>query len=300
MSQPLLVVDHLTHEYNRYSARSVKAVDDLSFYIEEGETFGLVGESGCGKSTTGKTILKLHKPTSGDILFRGKSILNLKTRQEKAEYRKSIQMIFQDPYSSLDPRMTVEQIVGESLEIFSLVKNREEKREKAAELLELVGMQRSHLDRYPHQFSGGQRQRIGIARALAVTPELVVCDEPISSLDVSVQAQIINLLMDLQKMKHLSYLFIAHDLSMVRYISKRIGVMYRGRLVELAESYELYENPIHPYTQSLLSMIPVPEPLLEQNRKAIPYEPTDTAGRLMELREVKPGHSVLCDENGRY
>lgn len=298
MSQPILVVDHLTHEYNRYSAKPVKAVDDLSFYIEEGETFGLVGESGCGKSTTGKAILQLHKPTSGDILFRGKSILNLKTRQEKAEYRKSIQMIFQDPYLSLNPKMTVEQIIGESMEIFSLVKNQEEKREKVAELLDLVGLQRSHLDRYPHQFSGGQRQRIGIARALAVTPELVVCDEPISSLDVSVQAQIVNLLMDLQKMKHLSYLFIAHDLSMVKYISRRIGVMYRGRLVELAESDELYENPTHPYTKSLLSMIPVPEPLLERKRRAIPYEPSDTGGRKLELREVKPNHFVLCDESG--
>mgnify|MGYP003021953955 CR=1 FL=1 len=300
MSKTILTVDHLTHVYNRYSPKPVKAVNDLSFEIEEGETFGLVGESGCGKSTTGKAILKLHKPTSGDIRFRDQSILHLKNKQEKAAYRKSIQMIFQDPYSSLNPKMTIESVIGESMEIFSLVNSRDEKREKVGELLELVGLEKSHMDRYPHEFSGGQRQRIGIARALAVTPELVVCDEPISSLDVSVQAQIVNLLRDLQQLKNLSYLFIAHDLSMVKYISRRIGVMYRGRLVELAFAEELYENPIHPYTQSLLSTIPVPEPLIERKRQAIPYVPDETDRAEKKLREVSKGHFVLCDEAGRY
>lgn len=298
MSQNILTVEHLTHIYNRYSVKPVRAVDDLSFAIEEGETFGLVGESGCGKSTTGKAVLRLQKPTSGEIYFRDKSILNLKTKDEKAMMRKSIQMIFQDPYSSLNPKMTVEDIVGESMEIFGIVKNREDKREKVAELLDMVGLRKAYLDRYPHQFSGGQRQRIGIARALAVDPQLVVCDEPISSLDVSVQAQIVNLLSDLQKQRGLSYLFIAHDLAMVKYISRRIGVMYRGKMVELAPSEELYENPIHPYTKSLLSAIPVPEPLIERQRNMIHYVPSEIPAEKLALREVKPGHFVLCDEDG--
>lgn len=299
MAQNILTVKHLTHIYNRYSAKPVKAVDDLSFAIEEGETFGLVGESGCGKSTTGKAVLRLQKPTSGEIYFCDKEILNLKTKQEKSEMRKSIQMIFQDPYSSLNPKMTVEDIVGESMEIFGMVKNREDKREKVAELLDMVGLRKAYLDRYPHQFSGGQRQRIGIARALAVDPKLVVCDEPISSLDVSVQAQIVNLLSDMQKQRGLSYLFIAHDLAMVKYISRRIGVMYRGKMVELAPSEELYENPMHPYTKSLLSAIPVPEPLIERQRNMIHYVPSDIPAERMSLREVKSGHFVLCDEDGR-
>ncbi len=298
MSQNILTVEHLTHIYNRYSVKPVRAVDDLSFAIEEGETFGLVGESGCGKSTTGKAVLRLQKPTSGEIYFRDKSILNLKTKDEKAMMRKSIQMIFQDPYSSLNPKMTVEDIVGESMEIFGIVKNREEKREKVAELLDMVGLRKAYLDRYPHQFSGGQRQRIGIARALAVDPQLVVCDEPISSLDVSVQAQIVNLLSDLQKQRGLSYLFIAHDLAMVKYISRRIGVMYRGKMVELAPSEELYDNPMHPYTKSLLSAIPVSEPLIERQRNMIHYVPSDIPAEKLALREVKPGHFVLCDEDG--
>lgn len=299
MAQNILTVSHLTHVYNRYSARPVKAVDDLSFTIEEGETFGLVGESGCGKSTTGKAVLRLHRPTSGDILFRDKSILNLRTREEREEYRKNIQMIFQDPYSSLNPKMTVEDIVGDSMVIFNMVHSREEKREKVAALLEMVGLRKAHLDRYPHQFSGGQRQRIGIARALAVNPQLVVCDEPISSLDVSVQAQIVNLLSDMQVQHGLSYLFIAHDLAMVKYISRRIGVMYAGRLVELAPSEELYEHPLHPYTRSLLSAIPVPEPLIERGRERIPYVPSDIPAEQLQLREVQTGHYVLCDESGR-
>lgn len=300
MNPVILTVEHLSHVYNRYTTKPVKAVDDLSFHIEEGETFGLVGESGCGKSTTGKAILKLQKPTEGDIRLRGKSIFHLKSKEEKATYRKSIQMIFQDPYSSLNPKMMVEDIIGESLEVFSMVKSREEKRQKVTDLLELVGLEKAYIDRYPHEFSGGQRQRIGIARALAVTPELVVCDEPISSLDVSVQAQIVNLLKELQQIKKLSYLFIAHDLSMVKYISHRIGVMYRGRLVELADSNELYENPLHPYTKSLLSTIPVPEPLLERKRQAIAYVPDERKGRELALREVAAEHFVLCDENGGY
>lgn len=234
----------------------VKAVDNVTFSIYKGETFGLVGESGCGKSTAGRTLIRLYDVTDGEILFDGKDISHMKEK-ELIPYRKKMQMIFQDPYSSLNARMTVSDIIGEPLDIHKLASGKE-RQERISELLENVGLKQEHSNRYPHEFSGGQRQRVGIARALAVNPEFIICDEPISALDVSIQAQVVNMLEDIQKQYGITYLFIAHDLSMVRHISDRIGVMYLGQLVEIAESDELYENPLHPYTKALLSAIPNP------------------------------------------
>ena len=234
----------------------VKAVDDVSFCIYKGETFGLVGESGCGKSTAGRTLIRLYDVTEGSIVYEGVDISKL-TQKELLPYRKKIQMIFQDPYSSLDSRMTVSDIIGEALDIHKLAMG-DERKKRIAELLENVGLKEEHASRYPHEFSGGQRQRVGIARALAVNPEFIICDEPISALDVSIQAQVVNMLEDIQEKTGVTFLFIAHDLSMVRHISDRIGVMYLGKLVEVCESDELYENPLHPYTQALLSSIPNP------------------------------------------
>lgn len=245
----------------------VKAVDDVSFSISKGETLGLVGESGCGKTTTGRTIIRLYEPTSGDIIFGGRNI----TKVQMKPYRKRMQMIFQDPYASLDPRMTVGDIVGEPMDIHKLEKGNT-RRDKIYELLEKVGLSKEHSNRYPHEFSGGQRQRIGIARALAVQPEFIICDEPISALDVSIQAQIVNMLEDLQSELGLTYLFIAHDLSMVKHISNRVGVMYLGKLIELADSDELYCNPTHPYTQALLSAIPVADPVESRKKNRIILE----------------------------
>ncbi|MGG1676797.1 ABC transporter ATP-binding protein [Neobacillus sp. NRS-1170] len=243
----------------------VKAVDDISFHIYKGETFGLVGESGCGKSTLGRTINRLYDPTSGEILFDGKDIANL-SNKELQPYRKRMQMIFQDPYSSLNPYMSVEEIIDEPLEIHtSLSKN--ERKGIMVDILEKVGLKKEDLEKYPHEFSGGQRQRIGIARALSINPEFILCDEAISALDVSIQAQVINMLEDLQSEMKLTYLFVAHDLSMVRHISDRIGVMYLGKLVEISNSDELYHKPLHPYTQALLSAIPIPDPIKAQNSK---------------------------------
>ncbi len=236
----------------------IKAVDDVSFYIKRGETLGLVGESGCGKSTTGRTIIRLYSPTTGEILYNGVDISNF-NRNELMPYRKKMQMIFQDPYASLNARMTVADIIGEALDIHKIATGKE-RQDMIHELLVRVGLGKDHASRYPHEFSGGQRQRIGIARALAVKPEFIICDEPISALDVSIQAQVINMLDDLQDELGLTYLFIAHDLSMVKHISKRVGVMYLGSLVELAGNVELYKNPIHPYTKALLSSIPIPDP----------------------------------------
>lgn len=243
----------------------VKAVDDVSFHIYKGETFGLVGESGCGKSTLGRTLNRLYDPTEGEILFDGKNIANLKSK-ELQPYRKRMQMIFQDPYSSLNPYMNVEEIIDEPLEIHtSLSKN--ERREVIIDMLEKVGLKKDDLEKFPHEFSGGQRQRIGIARALAINPDFILCDEAISALDVSIQAQVINMLEDLQSEMNLTYLFVAHDLSMVRHISDRIGVMYLGKMVEISKSEELYDKPLHPYTQALLSAIPIPDPIKAQNSK---------------------------------
>jgi len=245
----------------------LKAVDDVSFYINRGETFGLVGESGCGKSTMGRTIIRLYDATGGEVLFDG---VNLTAMSEKKllPFRKRMQIIFQDPYASLNPRMTVTDIIGEGIMVHSIFKDRE-RQDRVFELLDHVGLKREHANRYPHEFSGGQRQRIGIARALAVEPELVICDEPISALDVSIQAQIVNMLEDLQDEMRLTYLFIAHDLSMVKHISDRIGVMYLGMFAEIAESDELYSHPQHPYTIALLSAIPIPDPDLTRNKKRI-------------------------------
>lgn len=248
----------------------LKAVDGVSFEIRKGETFGLVGESGCGKSTLGRTILKLYKPTGGRIIYNNNEITDLSTR-EMLPYRKNIQMIFQDPYASLNPRLTVGDIIREPLDIHKLCKGKE-REERIKYFLEKVGLNNSHINRYPHEFSGGQRQRIGIARALAVEPQFIVCDEPISALDVSIQAQIVNMLEELQEDLGLTYLFIAHDLSMVKHISDRVGIMYLGKIVEISNCNEVYKNPIHPYTQALLSAIPIPNPKKSSSKKRIILE----------------------------
>jgi oligopeptide transport system ATP-binding protein len=249
----------------------IKAVDGITFSIKQGETLGLVGESGCGKSTTGRAILQLYRPTGGDVFFKGDNLTQLKGEALR-RMRRQMQMIFQDPYASLNPRMTVGNIIGEPLEVHHIYTSRGERRERVQELLRVVGLNPYFVNRYPHEFSGGQRQRIGVARALAVNPEFIVCDEPISALDVSIQAQIINLLEDLQAEFGLTYLFIAHDLSVVRHISDRIAVMYLGKLAELADRDELYKNPLHPYTQSLLSAVPIPDPVIEEKRQRIILE----------------------------
>lgn len=252
------------------TAHYLKAVDDVSFTINKGETLGLVGESGCGKTTCGRTIIKLYEPTDGQIIYDGVDIARYSEKQ-MLEYRRKMQMIFQDPYASLDPRMTVGDIIGEAIDIHKLM-GPKEREERIQYLLNRVGLNSEHASRYPHEFSGGQRQRIGIARALAVQPEFIICDEPISALDVSIQAQVVNMLEDLQADLGLTYLFIAHDLSMVKHISNRVGVMYLGKLVELADSNELYTKPLHPYTQALLSAIPIPDPDISASKKRIVLE----------------------------
>lgn len=260
-------------QYYHQDHTVVKAVDDVSFTVQAGETFGLVGESGSGKSTIGRAIVNLYQPTDGQILYQGKALSDL-SKGERLDYNKDVQMIFQDPYASLNPRMKVQDIVAEGMEVHGLVASKSERDAKVAELLASVGLSPEHALRYPHEFSGGQRQRIGIARALAVEPKFIVCDEPISALDVSIQAQIINLLQGLQEERGLTYLFIAHNLAMVKYFSDRIGMMYRGRMVELATAEALYEHPLHPYTQSLLSAIPLPDPDQDRQRQRIVYQPS--------------------------
>lgn len=293
----------------------IKAVDNVSFNIRKGETLGLVGESGSGKTTVGRCILQLHKQTSGEITFDGQKLNNL-NRNALRSIRKKMQVIFQDPYGSLDPRMTCGDIIGEPLVIHKLTSNKYEYQDKIAELLTLVGLNPNMADRYPHEFSGGQRQRIGIARALSVNPEFIVCDEPVSALDVSIQAQIITLLEELQEKFNLTYLFIAHDLSVVRHISDRVAVMYLGHIVEIADQTELYENPLHPYTKALLSAVPIPDPVIEAKRERIvitgelpspmnpptgcvfhtrcPIATNECQLEIPELIEVKKGHWVSC------
>ena len=286
----LVEVKGLKCYFGSSSKQVVKAVDDISFEIFEGETFGLVGESGSGKSTTGRSILRLNDATDGQILFDGKEIPT-KTKELK-DFRKQAQMIFQDPYASLNGRMKVRDIIAEGMDIHGIVKTRAERDAKVNELLKMVGLNPEHANRYPHEFSGGQRQRIGIARALAVNPRFIVCDEPISALDVSIQAQIVNLLKQLQKEQQLTYLFIAHDLSMVKYISDRIAVMYQGKIVELGTADAVYHQPFHPYTKSLLSAIPLPDPQYERNRKRVIYQPS-VQSEPEEMFEITPGHFVL-------
>ncbi|MBN6885101.1 peptide/nickel transport system ATP-binding protein [Cytobacillus horneckiae] len=295
-NEPLLQVRSLKQHFDMGKGNVLKAVDDISFFIKPGETLGLVGESGSGKSTTGRAILRLNEPTAGEILYQGIPVNQLNTKEMKM-MRRHMQMIFQDPYASLNPRFKVLDIIGQALDIHKLVKSKAERRERVEELLEMVGLDAAHAMRYPHEFSGGQRQRIGIARALAVEPKFIVCDEPLSALDVSIQAQIVKLLDDLQQRLGLTYLFIAHDLSMVKHISDRVAVMFGGKIVELAESEELYTNPQHEYTKSLLSAIPIPDPKIERQKKRILLEEQEQRrGKYQldqsELVEVSEGHWV--------
>ncbi len=317
MTQPLIQVEHLKQYFDInmgfFKSKALKAVDDISFSIKEGETLGLVGESGCGKTTAGRSILHLYEPTGGDVIYRGKKIT---TRQDIQEFRKHATMVFQDPYSSLDPRMTVADIIGEPLDIHNMYANKAERREKILTLMDHVGLNSEHAARYAHEFSGGQRQRVGIARALAVDPDFIVCDEPVSALDVSIQAQVINMFDELQEKMNLTYLFIAHDLLVVRHISDRIAVMYLGHMVELADADKIYDKPLHPYTKALISAVPVPDPKVAKANKRIeltgeipsplnapagcpfhtrcPYA-TDACREVMpEFKEVETGRFVAC------
>ncbi|MGX7107165.1 ABC transporter ATP-binding protein [Hutsoniella sourekii] len=294
--EALVELDQVQVYYNKGTAKEVQAVENVSFAIYPGETFGLVGESGSGKSTIGRSIVKLLEPTGGRIYFEGQAIDQIQTLKDRRRFNKDVQMIFQDPYASLNPRMKVRDIIAEGIKVHGIASGKQAIDQEVARLLETVGLNKDHANRYPHEFSGGQRQRIGIARALAVKPKFIVADEPISALDVSIQAQIINLLDDLQDEFNLTYLFIAHDLSMVRYFSDRIGIMHQGRLVELASSDQLYEHPSHPYTQSLLSAIPLPDPDYEQNHQRIILDESQLASGPGVWREVRPNHWLRSPE----
>ena len=313
----LVEVKNLKEYFNinvgMFRTKPLKAVDDVSFAIRKGETLGLVGESGCGKTTVGRTLLHLYKPTAGEIWFDGKQI---QTRKDILEYRQRSAMVFQDPYSSLNPRMTVSDIIAEPLDVHKMYQNKKERQEKVLELMAKVGLNSEHANRYAHEFSGGQRQRIGIARALSMGPEFLVCDEPVSALDVSIQAQVINMFDELQDQMGLTYLFIAHDLLVVRHISDRIAVMYLGKMVELADSKEIYDHPLHPYTKSLMSAVPLPDPKKARENKRIvlsgdipsplnapsgcpfrtrcPHATDACAEAMPEFKEVKAGHFVAC------
>ena len=314
---PLIEVKHLKQYFNIntgfFRSKPLKAVDDISFDIHEGETLGLVGESGCGKTTAGRSILHLYKPTGGEVSYRGKVI---RTSQDVKEFRTKATMVFQDPYSSLDPRMTVADIIGEPLDIHHMYQNKAERRERILELMDHVGLNSEHAARYAHEFSGGQRQRVGIARALAVNPDFIVCDEPVSALDVSIQAQVINMFDELQEKMGLTYLFIAHDLLVVRHISDRIAVMYLGKMVELADAVDIYDRPLHPYSKALMSAVPVPDPKEARANKRIaltgeipsplnapsgcpfhtrcPFATDACKESMPELREVEKGRLVAC------
>ncbi|PPA69823.1 ABC transporter ATP-binding protein [Jeotgalibacillus proteolyticus] len=314
-NEVLLEVKELKKHFDLGKNQLLKAVDGVSFDIFKGETLGLVGESGCGKSTTGRTVMGMYNRTAGEVEYAGQNVHGM-NEKERFSFLRNMQMIFQDPYASLNPRSTVLEIISEPIEIHGLIKNKKELKKKVHQLLEDVGLNRDHANRYPHEFSGGQRQRIGIARALALDPDFIIADEPISALDVSVQAQVVNLLKDLQEEKGLTYLFIAHDLSMVKHISDRIGVMYLGNMMELTSSGELYDNPLHPYTQALLSAIPIPDPDIEEQRERVllqgelpsPINPPSgcvfrtrcplaqdrCAAQKPEWREVKKDHFVSC------
>ena len=296
----LLEVKDLKQYFNinvgMFKSKPLKAVDGISFSINRGETLGLVGESGCGKTTVGRTILHLYKPTAGEVIYDGKP---LKTKADIKTLRSKATMVFQDPYSSLNPRMTVSDIIGEPLDIHKMYSSKKEREEKILELMAHVGLNSEHASRYAHEFSGGQRQRIGIARAVIMQPEMIIADEPISALDVSIQAQVINLLNDLRESLGLTIMFIAHDLSVVKYFSDRIGVMYFGKMVELADSDELFSHPLHPYTRSLLSAIPLPDPVYEKQRTRITYNPLaehDYSVDKPSFREISPGHFVYCND----
>ena len=322
MSDTLVQVEHLQQYFPAggygKNKKYIQAVDDVSFTIERGETLGLVGESGCGKTTTGRTLLRLYEPTGGRFVYDGDVIFDVekKIKVDMLPYRKKMQIVFQDPYASLDPRMTVGDIIGEAIDVHKMAESKKERYDIIIEMLRRVGLNSEHANRYPHEFSGGQRQRVGIARALAVNPEFIVCDEPISALDVSIQTQVINMFEDLQEQMGLTYLFIAHDLSAVKHISNRIGVMYLGRMVELADSYELITRPLHPYTKSLISAIPIADPGKARESKRIvlegdvpsplnppsgcrfrtrcPYADKTCAAAAPEWKEIEKGHFAAC------
>ena len=315
----LVEVSHLKEYFQistgMFSSKPLKAVDDVSFNIRRGETLGLVGESGCGKTTVGRTLLHLYKPTDGEVRYEGKPI---RTKADITDFRRKATMVFQDPYSSLNPRMTVSDIIGEPLDIHKMYQNKAEREQRILELMDRVGLNSEHASRYAHEFSGGQRQRIGIARALALNPKFIVCDEPVSALDVSIQAQVINMFDELQDEMGLTYLFIAHDILVVRHISDRIAVMYLGKMVELADAKEIYEHPVHPYTKSLMSAVPQPDPKVARANKRIvlsgdipsplnapsgcpfrtrcPQATAACAEAMPEFKEVAPGHFAACSQ----
>lgn len=297
-NKPILEVKHLCKYFSSKNTQ-MKAVDDVNFEVFKGETFGLVGESGCGKTTTGRTIIRLYKPTSGEVWFNGNRIDGKLSKEESRAVTSKMQMIFQDPVASLNPRMTVEEIISEGAKINNIFSSKEELKANVRKMLEMVGLTPEHATRYPHEFSGGQRQRICIARALITKPDLIIADEPISALDVSIQAQVLNLLNDLRKELGLTILFIAHDLSVIKYFSERVAVMNRGRIVEMAPSEMLYKNPVHPYTKSLLSAIPIPNPLLEKKRVRFEYNPSMhqyTPDDQPKMIEVEPGHLAFISQ----
>ncbi len=299
MAEELLKISHLHKIFNVGKKSEVRAVNDVSFSIYKGETFGLVGESGSGKSTTGRMVIKLEGISSGTVTYKGQNIADIKKKTDVLAFRRSVQMIFQDPFASLNPRMPVKQIIGDALRLHGICKTGEEVNKRVRELMDIVGINRAYMNRYPTEFSGGQCQRIGIARALCVRPDFVIADECLAALDVSIQAQIVNLMIQLQKERNMTYLFIAHDLAMVKYISDRIGVMKDGRILELAASNELYAHPLHPYTESLLSASPIADLMEERQRRRIDYDSSVhqyPEGAEPMLREIVPGHFVYCTE----